>query len=153
MSKYYCSHNFFYLTPITGEAGASFSGPKSKNKKNLLHIGFPPLTNGGRPISPLVTLYSFIILIYSTTPLLCHCPHIQSSIIMSIYQKSCTWVWTVILGPRLKTEAPASYPVALLQSRITQSKEFIIKMEGNTGEFSYISGSEIHEGRSVQSIR
>jgi hypothetical protein len=33
------------------------------------------------------------------------------------------------------------------------AKEFIIKMEGNTGEFSDISGSEIHEGRSVQSIR
>jgi hypothetical protein len=36
---------------------------------------------------------------------------------------------------------------------IIPNKEFIIKMEGNTGEFSDISGSEIHEGRSVQSIR
>jgi hypothetical protein len=34
-----------------------------------------------------------------------------------------------------------------------KSKECIIKMEGNTGEFSDIAGSEIHEGRSVQSIR
>ena len=31
-------------------------------------------------------------------------------------------------------------------------KEFLIKMEGNTGEFSDISGSEIHWGRCVQCI-
>jgi hypothetical protein len=31
-------------------------------------------------------------------------------------------------------------------------KEFIIKMEGNTGEFLDISGSEIHGGRCVQSL-
>jgi len=34
-----------------------------------------------------------------------------------------------------------------------EGKEFIIKMEGNTGEFFDISGSEIHGGRCVQSIR
>jgi hypothetical protein len=39
------------------------------------------------------------------------------------------------------------------ESLVIVTKEFIIKMEGNTGEFSDISGSEIHEGRSVQSIR
>ncbi len=33
------------------------------------------------------------------------------------------------------------------------TKEFIIKMEGNTGELSDISGSEIHGGRCVQCIR
>jgi hypothetical protein len=34
-----------------------------------------------------------------------------------------------------------------------ETKEFIIKMEGNTGELSDKSGSEIHGGRCVQSIR
>jgi hypothetical protein len=33
------------------------------------------------------------------------------------------------------------------------TKEFIIKMEGNTGELSDISGSEIHGERCVQGIR
>ncbi len=61
-----------------------------------------------------------------------------------------------------------SPPIFLQQNRLTdrgnvylyislteaaQIKEFIIKMEGNTGEFFYISGSEIHGGRCVQSIR
>jgi hypothetical protein len=35
---------------------------------------------------------------------------------------------------------------------VASSKEFIIKMEGNTGEFLDISGSEIHGGRCVQSL-
>ncbi len=32
-------------------------------------------------------------------------------------QKSCNWDWTVQLGPKSKTEAPASNLVALLKSR------------------------------------
>jgi hypothetical protein len=35
---------------------------------------------------------------------------------------------------------------------LRETKEFIIKMEGNTGEFLDISGSEIHGGRCVQSL-
>jgi hypothetical protein len=37
--------------------------------------------------------------------------------------------------------------------QVEYTKEFIIKMEGNTGELSDISGSEIHGGRCGQSIR
>ena len=42
---------------------------------------------------------------------------------------------------------------AALSRAVGAGKEFIIKMEGNTGELSDISGSEIHGGRCVQSIR
>ncbi len=37
-------------------------------------------------------------------------------------QKSCNWDWTVLLGPRSKTEAPASNLVALLKSHKKMKK-------------------------------
>jgi hypothetical protein len=46
-----------------------------------------------------------------------------------------------------------SVAISTARTSAVETKEFIIKMEGNTGEFFDISGSEIHGGRCVQSIR
>jgi hypothetical protein len=48
----------FYLTHITGEAGASFSGPKSKQEKNLQLQGF---TSWNRMWALSVDKYSYVL--------------------------------------------------------------------------------------------
>ncbi len=45
--------------------------------------------------------------------------------------KSCNWVWTVLLGPRSKAEAPASNLVAILKSSISKAKSFTPPLPGH----------------------
>jgi hypothetical protein len=54
---------------------------------------------------------------------------------------------------KISSSKEKNHCLILDPSMAVSNKEFIIKMEGNTGEFFDISGSEIHGGRCVQSIR
>ena len=66
-------------------------------------------------------------------------------------------LWQVSLPTAKPATTSPSYLADFLKMwrfcKALRPKEFIIKMEGNTGELSDISGSEIHGGRCVQSIR